>query len=341
MKIYSIKEIVEASNNILKPRNSNIENKQKEEKKIDNKKDIFKTPLVLNNEILRPQKNEISSINHQVKIRPEIKDEIINEIYLFLKKKVKKNTLKIIIDEQLEIKNLKNQINFLELNKDKLKDDYRNLEKKSGYKENDLLGGDDPYSGSKAGAELAIRSYWKSFLSKNKNLSLAIARAGNVIGGGDWSPNRLIPDCIRSILNKKIIFLRKPNFNRPWQFVLEPIKGYLMLAKKQYENPKKYSGAWNFGPKISQKKTVEYLVGQLKKYWPYSQKIKVTINKNNSKKKEDKLLHLDYSKSKKYLNWKPKWNTQKTIKQTINWYAKYYKNENIYKRRNRYSKKKN
>ena len=132
MKIYSIKEIVEASNNILKPRNSNIENKQKEKKKIETKTDIFKTPLVLNNEISRQQKNEISSINHQVKIRPEIKDEIINEIYLFLKKKVKKNTLKIIIDEQLEIKNLKNQINFLKIDKDKLFDDYRNLEKKYG-----------------------------------------------------------------------------------------------------------------------------------------------------------------------------------------------------------------
>ena len=131
MKIYSIKEIVEASNNILKPRNSNIENKQKEKKKIENKTDIFKTPLVLNNEISRPQKNEISSIN-QVKIKPEIKDEIINEIYLFLKKKVKKNTLKIIIDEQLEIKNLKNQINFLKLNKNELLDDYKNLEKKYG-----------------------------------------------------------------------------------------------------------------------------------------------------------------------------------------------------------------
>ena len=131
MKIYSIKEIVEASNNILKPRNSNIENKQKEKKKIETKTDIFKTPLVLNNEISRPQKNEISSIN-QVKIKPEIKDEIINEIYLFLKKKVKKNTLKIIIDEQLEIKNLKNQINFLKLNKNELLDDYKNLEKKYG-----------------------------------------------------------------------------------------------------------------------------------------------------------------------------------------------------------------
>ena len=131
MKIYSIKEIVEASNNILNSKNSNIENKQIEKEKIKTKTDIFKTPLVLNNEISRPQKDEITSIN-QVKIKPEIKDEIINEIYLFLKKKVKKNTLKIIIDEQLEIKNLKNQINFLKLNKDKLLDDYRNLEKKYG-----------------------------------------------------------------------------------------------------------------------------------------------------------------------------------------------------------------
>ena len=107
-------------------RQKNKKKRKKKKKKIENKTDIFKTPLVLNNEISRPQKDEITSIN-QVKIKPEIKDEIINEIYLFLKKKVKKNTLKIIIDEQLEIKNLKNQINFLKLNKDKLLDDYRNL----------------------------------------------------------------------------------------------------------------------------------------------------------------------------------------------------------------------
>jgi CDP-glucose 4,6-dehydratase len=210
---------------------------------------------------------------------------------------------------------------------------YQNINKKKGYKEIDKLGGSDPYSGSKGATEILCKSYFDSFFRK-KNIiinPLATARAGNVIGGGDWSKNRIVPDVIRTFFNNKILKLRYPKATRPWQHVLEPLYGYILLAEKLYRNQSKFSGAWNFGPKISQKKTVEYLVSQLKKYWPYSQKIKVNINKNNSKKKEDKLLHLNYSKSKKYLKWKPKWNTQKTIKQTINWYAKYYKNENIYK----------
>ena len=117
-----------------------------------------------------------------------------------------------------------------------------------GFKENDKLGGIDPYSGSKASAEIIIKTYTESFF-KNKQCGLASARAGNVIGGGDWSENRLIPDVINSLNKNIIINIRNPKFNRPWQHVLEPIYGYLILAKKLYENPKKFSGPWNFGTK--------------------------------------------------------------------------------------------
>ena len=132
MKIYSIKEIVEATNNIL---NTDVKKKPKEqikEKKIENKTEVLETPLVLNNEISTIPKKEKNYVNHKIELKSYVKDKIVSELYVFLKKKVKKNTLKIIIDEQLEIKNLKNQVSFLKLNKDKLLDDYRNLEKKYG-----------------------------------------------------------------------------------------------------------------------------------------------------------------------------------------------------------------
>ena len=209
---------------------------------------------------------------------------------------------------------------------------YENINKKKGYKETDKLGGADPYSGSKGATEILCKSYYESFFNKKHKIinPMVTVRAGNVIGGGDWSKNRIVPDVIRTILNNKILNIRNPKATRPWQHVLEPLHGYISLAEKLYTNKKNFSGAWNFGPNISQKKTVEYLVDKMKKQWPYTTNIKIKINRSNSKKKEHKLLHLDYSKSKKYLNWKPKWNTQKTIKQTINWYVKYYKNENIY-----------
>ena len=124
---------------------------------------------------------------------------------------------------------------------------YENVGKIKRYKESDMLGGVDPYSASKGAAELIIRSYRESFFKNKKKCGVSSARAGNVIGGGDWSKKRLIPDCIRSLIKNEAILLRNPNFSRPWQLVLEPLKGYLILAKKQFENPLKYSGAWNFG----------------------------------------------------------------------------------------------
>ena len=137
---------------------------------------------------------------------------------------------------------------------------YENVGKLTRYKEEDVLGGVDPYSASKSSSELIIRAYRESFFKDKRKCGISSARAGNVIGGGDWSANRLIPDTIRSLLNKKIIFLRNPNFNRPWQHVLEPLMGYLILAKKQFQEPKNYSAAWNFGTKNNSVKSVREIV---------------------------------------------------------------------------------
>ena len=201
---------------------------------------------------------------------------------------------------------------------------YKNLEIKRGYSENDILGGKDPYSASKASAELAIQSYISSFFpSKKTKVLIGIARAGNVIGGGDWSENRLIPDCIKSLLKNKVIFLRQPNFNRPWQHVLEPLKGYLILAKKQFLSPKKYSDAWNFGTKNNSVKSVKEIVNYMIAFWG-SGKIKV-----NTKNKfyEQKNLQLDINKAKNRLKWLPTYSVKEGVKITTEWYLQVFKNK--------------
>ena len=195
---------------------------------------------------------------------------------------------------------------------------YENKGWTKGYKETDELGGIDPYSASKASAEIMIRAYRESFFKKDFRCGISSARAGNVIGGGDWSPKRLIPDCVRSIMSNKTIVLRNPKFNRPWQFVLEPLKGYLILAKKQYENPAKYSGAWNFGTEAKSitdvKKVVEYMID----FWG-SGKLKV-LKKN--KFYEQHNLQLNIIKSKKNLLWVPTYNVRESIRVTTDWYYK-------------------
>ena len=134
---------------------------------------------------------------------------------------------------------------------------YENMEWVWGYRESDKLGGRDPYSASKAAAEVIFSSYARSFFSQQPNLGAATTRAGNVIGGGDWAMDRIIPDCIRAIEKNEPIILRNPNATRPWQHVLEPLSGYILLAKYLYDSPKKYSGSWNFGPLTNEVRTVE------------------------------------------------------------------------------------
>lgn len=187
-----------------------------------------------------------------------------------------------------------------------------------GFKENDRLGGVDPYSGSKATAEIIINTYIKSFQNENKKLGIASVRAGNVMGGGDQSPNRLIPDIVNSLSNNKKIILRNPNFNRPWQHVLDPLYGYLILAANIYKNPKKYSGPWNFGTEKNTVTSVLTIVKYAIKNWGHG---KLFIKKQK-KYYEQTNLQLNIEKAKKILKWKPKYKIQQSVKLTIDWYKK-------------------
>ncbi len=192
---------------------------------------------------------------------------------------------------------------------------YENVFKIKRYREIDRIGGSDPYSSSKASTEILIKSYLDNYFIKNK-CGLSSVRAGNVIGGGDWSENRLIPDCIKAIIKNKKIIIRNPNFNRPWQHVLDPLNGYLILAKKQFENPSKYSGAYNFGSDQKSLLTVKKIAELITKFWGKG-KIKLI---NKYKFYEHKNLQLNSSKSRKVLKWKPIYSAKKAIQLTTEWY---------------------
>ena len=191
---------------------------------------------------------------------------------------------------------------FIGITTDKV---YQNNEWIYSYRENDRLGGDDPYSSSKAASELAIHSWKKSFASNSK-LIISSARAGNVIGGGDYAKDRIIPDIIRSFKSESLLNLRNPNSTRPWQHVLEPLWGYVLLAEKMSSNPE-ISDAYNFGPEVSSNKTVLELVKEFSKVI----KVEFKIEKPLNDLKESNLLNLVSEKAQSKLNWKPKWNFQK------------------------------
>lgn len=184
-----------------------------------------------------------------------------------------------------------------------------------GFKETDKLGGKDPYSGSKACAEIITKTYAESFF-QNSRVGIATARAGNVIGGGDWSDNRLIPDAVRSIKRGKTIIIRNPKFNRPWQHVIEPLFGYLWLGYNLTVNKKKFSCPWNFGTNKNTVTNVEQIVKLIIKYWGAG-KYKVIKNK---KFYEQVNLQLNISKAKKILKWKPKLKISQSIELTVKWY---------------------
>ena len=200
---------------------------------------------------------------------------------------------------------------------------YKNLELKRGYRENDTLGGKDPYSASKAAAELSIKSQISSFFPiKKTKVFIGIARAGNVIGGGDWSENRLIPDCIKSWSKNKKVLIRSPKSTRPWQHVLEAIYGYLILASKLNNNKKIHGEAFNFGPTNAKNYNVIFTVKAMKKHW---KKISWKLMKKNKKSFfESNLLKLNSNKAKTYLKWKCILNFNKTIKMVVDWYKNYY-----------------
>ena len=196
---------------------------------------------------------------------------------------------------------------------------YLNLEKKSGYNEKDILGGDDIYSGSKAAAEILLRSYYFSFLKKNKKLLFCTARAGNVIGGGDWSKNRLIPDIIKSFSKNKKLLIKNPNSVRPWQHVLEPLYGYMLLAKKINNNPSLSGQSFNFGPKSNKDYKVKDLVLELGKLFKKKNFFSIV---NKKKFEETKHLKLISKKANSILKWKTILKMNEVIYLIYRWYFK-------------------
>lgn len=194
---------------------------------------------------------------------------------------------------------------------------YRNNDWIWGYRENDELGGHDPYSASKAAAEMVFSAYAKSFFNNREYLGIASARAGNVIGGGDWALNRIVPDSIRFLQSDQPIVLRNPGATRPWQHVLEPLWGYLLLGIRLWESPKEFSGAWNFGPLTETGQTVEELVKQLILRWG---KGEYRIDTDANAPHEAWLLQLNTDKARMKLHWKPRWEVPQAIEETVMWY---------------------
>ena len=202
---------------------------------------------------------------------------------------------------------------------------YENKEWTWGYRENDPMGGHDPYSASKGCAELAFSAYSRSFFAQNassgKSIGAASVRAGNVIGGGDWGKDRLLPDCIRALSSSQAIGIRSPKSIRPWQHVLEPLSGYLWLGALLKEDPFRYSGAWNLGPEDDSHMTTVELVERLIHYWGEGSWQDLSVE---NAPHEAKLLKLNCDKAHAELQWRAVLNLDESLKMTADWYKKYY-----------------
>lgn len=208
---------------------------------------------------------------------------------------------------------------------------YDNKEQMRGYKEDDPFGGYDPYSSSKGACEIAIQSWRRSFFNpedygKKHHVSLASVRAGNVIGGGDWALDRIIPDCIKALEQDKVIDIRSPKAIRPWEHVLEPLGGYMLLAKKQWEHPTEFCEGWNFGPESESVSTVWEVATELIKNYG---KGKLKDSSDPNAVHEAKLLMLDITKAKTKLGWKPRMNMQQCMDLVADWYKR-YQTEDVY-----------
>lgn len=204
---------------------------------------------------------------------------------------------------------------------------YWNSEWVWGYRESDPLGGPDPYSASKACAEHVLKSYYLSYFKNRENFGCGSTRAGNVIGGGDRSSNRIVPDIIRSIESQVPILLRNPQSTRPWQHVLEPLHGYLCLGMHLYQNPEKHNGeGWNFGPSSQAIKTVLELTNLLKTLWDNTE---IEINQDKNNLHEANLLHLSIDKAQTLLKWKPKYDFEEAVMQTGEWYKRVQEGEDV------------
>lgn len=206
---------------------------------------------------------------------------------------------------------------------------YANREWLWGYRETDGLGGHDPYSGSKVAVEHLVDSYRKAFFEAEDGILLATARAGNVIGGGDWSHDRLIPDCVRAIRAGKPLEVRFPDATRPWQHVLECLNGYLLLGQKLLEGNRTFAEAWNFGPDASENRAVSEILTKLKNHWPQLNWQAI----QGSLLHEAKLLYLDNTKSKAKLGWNPVWTLDQCLSATADWYGHHQKTGRVESRR--------
>jgi CDP-glucose 4,6-dehydratase len=209
---------------------------------------------------------------------------------------------------------------------------YDNKEQLTGYKEDDPFGGYDPYSSSKGACEIAIQSWRRSFFNpddygKKHHVSLASVRAGNVIGGGDWAKDRIIPDCIKALEAGNPIEIRSPQAVRPWEHVLEPLSGYMLLAQRMWEQPTQYCEGWNFGPEQESVSTVWDVATELVKNYG---KGGLRDSSNQNAVHEAKLLMLDITKVKTRLGWQPRLNIHQSLSLVADWYKR-YRNENVYR----------
>jgi CDP-glucose 4,6-dehydratase len=199
---------------------------------------------------------------------------------------------------------------------------YENREWAWGYRENDALGGYDPYSASKAGAELVTASYRSAFFQHGQGPLVASARAGNVIGGGDWSDDRLIPDLVRAVARGQALTIRSPKATRPWQHVLESLSGYLLLGERLLAGDAAFSGPYNFGPEQEGNRSVEDVLTRLRQHWP---QLAWQVS-DAPQPHEANLLYLDSAKSRGQLKWQPVWGLDSALQRTAEWYREYYTN---------------
>jgi len=216
------------------------------------------------------------------------------------------------------LRELNNKVVAIFITSDKV---YDNLEWSWGYRENDLIGGKDPYSASKGMAEIAIKSFFNSFLSTKSNLTIGITRAGNVIGGGDWAKDRIVPDCMKSWSKGNFVEIRNPNSTIPWQHVLEPISGYLCLANKLFESSNLNGEAFNFGPPANNNYSVSSLIDEMSNFWG---NIGWLNRSNENHAHEANLLKLNCDKALAELSWSPALDFKTTVEYTVNWYREYY-----------------